>query len=64
MPMRKSLSKKSVKTGANSAPDSFVAGARREAINPGPSKQAIERIERFERSSLRAEQRLGMTRLA
>jgi hypothetical protein len=63
MPKRKPLAKNSVRTGANSAPEAVVVGPRREVLNPGPSKDAIELIQQIERSSLRAQQRLGMTRL-
>ncbi len=63
MHKRKPLDKSSVRTGANSAPDAVVDDPRREILNPGPSRDAIQLIQKIEQSSLRAEQRLGMTRL-
>ncbi len=58
------MTEKSIKTGANSSSGVIVSVARKSVINPGPSKEAQAQIERFEERSLRAEQRLGMTRLA
>lgn len=64
MTTRNSLTKKSVRTGANTTSGVIISVSRKGVINPGPSKQAQARIECFEESSQRAEQRLGMTRLA
>lgn len=63
MTKRKSLTKTKLKTGANSSSGSIVSGSQLKVLNPGPSQQAMDRIERYEESSLRAEQRLGLTRL-
>ena len=63
MNKRTSLAKKSVRTGADNGSGVFVKESRKDVINPGPSEKALSRIERFEESSQRAEQRLGMTRL-
>ncbi|QCB43332.1 hypothetical protein E5673_14770 [Sphingomonas sp. PAMC26645] len=57
--------KKTLKTGSSgSAGRVLVTSNKRSAINPGPSKEAMTKIERFEASSSRAEQRLGLIRLA
>ncbi|EZP49949.1 hypothetical protein BW41_03274 [Sphingomonas sp. RIT328] len=58
------MAKKSVRTGANSSSGTIVADSRKGVINPGPSKQARERIKMLEESSHRAEHRLGMIRLS
>ena len=62
MSKRLTLEKKSVRTGVDSGV--IVADSRKGVINPGLSSSAREQIQRFEESSRRAEQRLGMTRLA
>lgn len=64
MTKRAHLSKKSVRTGANSKSGVIVEASRKSDLNPGPSGPARARIREIEESSQRAEQRLGMTRLA
>jgi len=41
----------------------LVEASKRNTINPGPSKEAVTKIERFEASTSRAEQRLGQIKL-
>ena len=51
------------KSHANLAPRIPVTGKDRDSINPGPSPEAIAKIERFEESSRRALSRLGTVML-
>lgn len=64
MSKRKTLNKKPLKfaTASTVAPAVIVKGRDREVLNPGLSDKAIGKIERYEASSQRAEQRLGTVR--
>lgn len=45
------------------APVVVLKGKRRDSVDPGLSTKAVNKIERYEAASQRAEQRLGMIRL-
>lgn len=58
------IKKKLMFAGAEpAAPALVVSGRQRESISPGLSRKAVDKIERYEAASQRAEQRLGNIRL-
>jgi hypothetical protein len=66
MSKRHILVKKNLKFATPGAATRVVVlrGKRRDSINPGLSEKAVTKIERYEASSQRAEQRLGTIRLS
>lgn len=66
MAKRNALNKKQLTFAAAepTAPVVVLKGKRRDSVNPGLSDKAVNKIERYEAASQRAEQRLGMIRLS
>ncbi|WP_176500175.1 hypothetical protein [Sphingomonas sp. HMP9] len=65
MAKRNTLNKKLIKfiAAGTTVPVVILRGKDRDSVNPGLSEKAVSKIERYEMSSQRAEQRLGTIRL-